>query len=125
MKETLTTALFLFDAQRISREVSNSYGAWAEGELLKSLTEVLRPYGGWALFTRTALVCHGDMFSGEYPILCNWIRNGSYGRFRIDMTRIDADTPVASFKNLSQIIFVASNKNLYELIIAYLCLSLY
>ena len=33
------------------------------------------------------------------------------------------ENPIASFKNLSQILFVASNKNLYELIVACLCLN--
>ncbi|MGA2721492.1 MAG: protein kinase [Bryobacteraceae bacterium] len=67
-------AIFLFDSNAISEEVSAGYGSYAQSEILKALGAARGPDGGWA----AALIwgCDGDLF--EPQILASWLDHGTY-----------------------------------------------
>lgn len=60
-------ALFLFNSDVISKQVSTAYGQYAEGELLKSLSKALQPDGGWMSLKSSLVGFHGDI--GNVDIL--------------------------------------------------------
>lgn len=93
-------ALYVFNSRKISDEVTHlygdSYGAYAEGELVKALSKALKPEGGWAALPSLVQACHGDLFDrsffGETPtvrVFGNWLRAGTYG---IDATHLESTT---------------------------------
>ena len=93
--ESLVSAMFVFNSDEISDEVSSTYGAYAQGEILKALSRGLKPLGGWGACPPLMLCCHGDLFEksvmGEIPsliVLSNWIKRGLYG---IDVKYLDSD----------------------------------
>ena len=86
-------ALFLFDADQISNQVSAAYGAFAQGAVLKAMSAARVPEGGW----RAALIygCDGDLLDqslmGETPgfqQLSSWLRRGTH---EIDTTLVDVE----------------------------------
>lgn len=54
-------ALFLFNSNAISKQISTAYGQYAEGELLKSLGKALQPVGGWESLKSSLVGFHGDI----------------------------------------------------------------
>jgi len=86
MDKPLCLALYLFNAQSLA-ETTSEYGAHVEGWLLIALSEALEADGGWE--TASLGACHGDMYAGQYPVLCRWLTTGQHAHFRIDSTRVD------------------------------------
>lgn len=108
-------ALYVFNSNKISDEVSGFYGAYAEGELLKALSKALEPEGGWTAMPSLVQACHGDLFEeSRLPgmpltvrVLGNWLRAGTYG---IDATNLDSSFvgKLKSGKSLSFIPYVVA-----------------
>jgi len=100
--QDLCHALYLFNSDKISDEVSCAYGAYAEGELLKALSKAVEPEGGWIALPSFVQGCHGDLFEnsmlGETPavsVFGNWLRSGTYG---LDATNLESNL-VDKFKS--------------------------
>jgi len=88
-------ALYVFNSDTISREVSSMYSAYAEGEFLRCLSRTLQPYGGWYALPPPVQACHGELFERGYGlaksaifVLGNWLKAGTFG---INTTYLDKD----------------------------------
>jgi hypothetical protein len=95
-------ALYVFNSDKISNDVSGAYGAYAEGEVLKALSKALEPDGGWTALPSLVQACHGDLFErsmlGETPavrVFGNWLRAGTYG---LDATNLESPV-IGKFKS--------------------------
>ncbi len=55
--------VWVFDSNQIGDQVTSSYGAHAEMQLLQALGQVLRPHGGW--HGQSIVACHGDLFAAD------------------------------------------------------------
>ena len=89
-------ALFLFNSDAISKQISTAYGQYAEGELLKSLGKALKPDGGWESLESSLVGFHGDignidMFGGPTPLarLGSYLTNVAFG---MSVTTKDLDS---------------------------------
>jgi hypothetical protein len=104
--EKSCVALYVFNSDTISREVSNMYAAYAEGEFLRCLSRTLQPYGGWSALPPLVQACHGELFERgfglEKPaifVLGNCLKAGTFG---INVTYLDKNmvNTIKSRKNL-------------------------
>jgi hypothetical protein len=93
-------ALFLFDSNEISAQVSAGYGSYAQGEILKALSAARAPEGGWGSFISG---CDGDLF--EPQILVSWLRDAKYN---IDASLVQDKIlhPLQARQRLSTILYV-------------------
>jgi HEAT repeat protein len=89
----LCLALYVFDSDKISSDVSLGYGGYAQSELLGALAKALVPEGGWVALSGLVLACHGDLtsrsFLGEKPstkVLGNWLQSSTHD---IDSSQLD------------------------------------
>jgi hypothetical protein len=103
-KKVLETCLtlYLFNSNKISDEISLSYGEYAEGEILKAISKTLQPQGQWTTLASSIQVYRGDILDqsmdGGIPpvrLLRDWIRTGKAG---LDATNLDSDV-VSRFKS--------------------------
>lgn len=105
-------ALFIFNSDNISSNVSSTYGNYAQTEILKALSEVVKSTGGWATYSSLILGCDGDLFEksmmGKTPslrVLSDWLRERTYG---IDGSCVDSQllTNIKRHQNLNYIPYV-------------------
>ena len=109
------TIIYFFNSDIIIDEVSSNYGGYAEEELLKAISTVLEPEGGWKSLPALVEACYGDLIerpiwgSSRVEIFRNWLNTGKYGANRkyFDSNAINKDS------NLGYIPYVIGINNIY------------
>jgi hypothetical protein len=107
-------ALYLFNSNKISADVSPSYGEYAEGGILKAISRTLQPPGQWTTLASPIQIYRGDILDqsidGGIPpvrLLTDWIRSGKAG---LDASNLDSDvaSKFKSGENLGYVLYALS-----------------